>query len=148
MTADILRLMGYFSRNRQSIFIGFVVGLIVFMLLGEWAYSRFIGPAKWETSVPTTFDLRTPKEDCGGPWTCRISFTLAVAPDDNPGTTAFRCDVRALDQHGSVVASGKVRASLGTMGMVPTQGSALSPKVRRTVAVIDGTCFGIDPEAD
>lgn len=139
--------MGYFSRNGRGILIGVVVGLIVFLLIGEWAYSALIDPAKWETTVPTTFNLdRTPKQDCGGPHTCRISFMLDVELDDNPGTNFFRCDVRALDEHGAVVASGDVRAGLGYVGQVPLEGAVMLPKVRRTVAAIDGTCVGLDPE--
>ena len=119
----------------------------MFLLIGEWAYSQFIDPAKWETSVPSMFDLhRTPKQDCGGPHTCRISFTLDVEPDDNPGANFFRCDVRALDEHGAVVASGEVQAGLGYVGQVPTQGARMSPRVRRTVVSIGGTCLPLDPE--
>jgi hypothetical protein len=99
-------------------------------------------------SVPATFALtRTPKQDCAGPWTCRIGFTLDVARQDNPGTNIFRCDLRALDERGAVVASGTVRAALGTVGKVPSEG-VLSPEVRRTVASIDGTCIALDPEGD
>ena len=98
--------------------------------------------------VPVSFDLfRTPKQDCGGPWTCRISFTLNLQSDENPGTNLFWCDMRALDEHGAVVASGHTRAALGTVGMVPYEG-VLSPKVRRTIASLDGTCVVLDPEQD
>jgi hypothetical protein len=90
---------------------------------------------------------RTPKQDCAGPWTCRIGFTLDVARQDNPGTNIFRRDLRALDDRGAVVASGTVRAALGTVGKVPSEG-VLSPEVRRTVASIDGTCIALDPEGD
>jgi hypothetical protein len=150
MAAHILRRVSYFSRDRRSTLIGFVVCLIVFLLIGEWAYSQFIEPVKWDTSVPTTLDLhRTPKQDCAGPaLTCRISFTLDVEPADNPGTNVFRCDVKALDEHGAVVAGGEVQAGLGYVEKVPFKGAVLSPGARRTVTEIDGTCVPLDPEGD
>jgi hypothetical protein len=148
MAAHILHRMGYFSRNRGFILVSFVVSLIAFLLIGEWVNSRIIEPGKWTTSVPTTFALhRTAKQDCAGPaLTCRISFTLDVEPADNPGTNVFRCDVRALDGHGAVVAGGELQTALGYVDQVPTKKAVLLPRARRTITEIDGTCVPLDPE--
>jgi hypothetical protein len=98
-----------------------------------------------DRSVRATFDIfGTPKRDCG-PWSCRISFTLSVETNFEPGDhNLYRCHVEALDEKGGVVAGGSLQASPGTVGRVPSD-HTLSPRERRAVAAIEGTCAWVDP---
>jgi hypothetical protein len=110
-------------------------------------------PDSEEFALPATFDLHhTPKQDCGGRRTCRISYQVAISSDGSDGYYDMRCQVRALDDEGHVVASGDSGPS-GTeegdypftrLGMVPYEGD-LSPKVRRTITTIEGTCLAFPP---